>query len=189
MKNVCSYLFLHYYESKYVKKVKKKDLFTARRFRNTFRFIDDLLAVNDDGEFERSFKDIYPPELELKKERGGDSVSFLDIKISISGRSFETSLFDKRDSFPFSIVRMPYKCSNMPSKIFYSTIGAEILRIGRISSSSKLFVSSAKPVVQRMLRQGANFKMILRTLKRIYGRHQELKKLAINTNEFVRLLQ
>ena len=50
-------------------------------------------------------------------------------------------------------------------------------------------MSSAKPVVQRMLRQGANFKMILRTLKRIYGRHQELKKLAINATEFVRLLQ
>ena len=182
-------LFLYYYESKYVKEVKKKDLFTARKFRNTFRFIDDLLAINDDGEFQRSFKDIYPPELELKKEHGGDSVSFLDIKISISGRSFETSLFDKRDSFPFSIVRMPYKCSNMPSKIFYSTIGAEILRIGRISSSSELFVSSAKPLVQRMLRQGANFKMISRTLKRIYGRHQELKKLAINATEFVRLLQ
>ena len=77
----------------------------------------------------------------------------------------------------------------MPSKIFYSTIGAEILRIGRISSSSELFVSSAKPLVQRMLRQGANFKMISRTLKRIYGRHQELKKLAINATEFVRLLQ
>ena len=56
-------LFLYYYECKYVKEVKQKDIFTARKFRHTFRFIDDLLAVNDDGEFESCFKDIYPKEL------------------------------------------------------------------------------------------------------------------------------
>ena len=61
-------LFLYSYESKYVKELKTKDLFTARKFRHTFRFIDDLLAVNDDGEFGRCFEKIYPPELELKKE-------------------------------------------------------------------------------------------------------------------------
>ena len=57
-------LFLYYCESKYVKEVKKSDLFTTRKFCHTFRFIDDLLAVNDEGEFERCFKNIYPPELE-----------------------------------------------------------------------------------------------------------------------------
>ena len=88
-------LFLYYYESKYVKEVKKNDLFTARKFRHTFRFIDDLLAVNDDGEFERCFKNIYPPELEWKKEHAGNSVFFLNLNILMKGRSFETSLFDK----------------------------------------------------------------------------------------------
>ena len=75
-------LFLYHYESEYVKQVKKKDIFLARKFRNTFRFIDDLLAVNDDGEFEKCFKKIYPPELELKKEHSGNSVSFLDLGIT-----------------------------------------------------------------------------------------------------------
>ena len=36
-------LFLYFYEAKYVKEVKKNDLSTARKFRYTFRFIDDLL--------------------------------------------------------------------------------------------------------------------------------------------------
>ena len=130
-------LFLYYYESEHVRKAKKNDIFTARKFRHTFRFIDNLLAINDDGEFENCFSDIYPKELELKKEHGGDSVSFLDLSISIKGRSFVTSLYDKRDNFPFSIVRMPYKSSNIPSKIFYSSIGAEILRIGRASTTLK----------------------------------------------------
>ena len=143
-------LFLYHYEAKYVKETKSKDIFTARKFRHTFRFIDDLLAINDDGEFENCFTDIYPKELELKKEHGGDNVSFLDLNISIKGRSFETSLYEKRDSFPFSIVRMPYKSSNMPSKIFYSTIGAEVLRLGRASSTPDKFVVSCKTVIERM---------------------------------------
>ena len=133
-------LFLYHYEYNYVKETKKTDLFKARRFRHTFRFKDDLLAINDGGEFESCFKDIQPPELELKKEHGGESVSFLDLKINIKGQMFDTSLFDKRDDFPFDIVRMPYKSSNIPSKIFYSSLGAKILRIGRATMSTTAFI-------------------------------------------------
>ena len=122
-----------------MKEVKHKDIFIAKKFCHTFPFIDDLLAVNDDGEFEKCFQAIYPLELELKKEHSGNSVSFLDLCIS-KGRSFETSLYDKRDSFPFSIVRMPYKSSNIPSKIFNASIGAEVLRIGRASTTSLSFL-------------------------------------------------
>ena len=144
-------LFLYHYESKYVKEVKKSDIFVARKFRHTFRFIDDLVAINDDGELEKCQSDIYPSELELKKEHGDNNVSFLDLSIDIKGRFFETSLYDKRDSFPFSIVRMPYKCSNMPSKIFKATIGGEILRIGRASSSKVSFFGSARIVLERVM--------------------------------------
>ena len=182
-------LFLYYYESEHVRKGKKNDIFTARKFRHTFRFINDLLAINDDGEFENCFSDIYPEELELKKEHGGDSVSFLDLSISIKGRSFVTSLYDRRDNFPFSIVRMPYKSSNIPSKIFYSSIGAEILRIGRASTTSEAFTKSAKEVIQRMFRQGANPSQMTRILKRTYGRHDVLKKFNVNAVEFATSLQ
>ena len=37
-----------------------------KRFENTFRFFDDLIVLNDGGEFERSFKETYPSELEPK---------------------------------------------------------------------------------------------------------------------------
>ena len=178
-------LFLYYYESMYVKEVKKKDIFTARKFRHTFRFIDDLVAINDDGEFERCFKEIYPSELELKKEHGDSDVSFLDLSISVKGRCFNTSLYDKRDSFPFSIVRMPFKCSNMPSKIFKATVGGEVLRIGRACSSTESFVKSARCLVERMKRQGAHDKELGKILKKIFGRHEELNKFAINSVKFV----
>ena len=38
----------------------KKDIRRARKFAKLFRFKSDLNALNDGGEFERSFKEIYP---------------------------------------------------------------------------------------------------------------------------------
>ena len=37
-----------------------------KRFANTFRYIYDLEMLSDDGEFERSLRETYHPELELK---------------------------------------------------------------------------------------------------------------------------
>ena len=43
---------------------------------------------------------------------------------------FTLGLYDERDSFPFSIVRMSYLSTNAPSKIFCASLEIEILRIG-----------------------------------------------------------
>ena len=45
-------LFPYHYERQWLVNLKKKDLSKARKFGNTFRFIDDLCAFNDGGEFE-----------------------------------------------------------------------------------------------------------------------------------------
>ena len=78
----------------------------------------------------KNTKDIYPTELELKKENNSNScASFLDHYIFIENGNFHTRLFDRRDNFVFDIVRMPFYCSNIPSKMFYGSTGAEFLRI------------------------------------------------------------
>ena len=46
----------------------KTDIRRARGFANILRFINDLTVLNDGGEFERNFREIYHPELKLKKE-------------------------------------------------------------------------------------------------------------------------
>ena len=56
----------------------------------------------------------------------------------------DVGLFDKRDAFNFTIVRMPYTSSNMPSTIFYSSLGAEILRIVRATSNVESLTASSK---------------------------------------------
>ena len=116
-------LFLYYYESKWVKNLKKDSLQKARRFSHTFRFIDDLLTINDNNLFLQNFKDIYPPELQLNLESSGDHVTFLDLDLTLVDGHLDVKLFDKRDSFPFAIVRLPFLSSNIPTTMFYSSIG------------------------------------------------------------------
>ena len=99
------------------------------------------------------------------------------------------TLYDKRDNFPFSIVRMPYVGSNMPSKVFYSSLGAEILRIGRATNKCDSFKISSKKLVGRMLKQGGSKHKIQQSLSKLYGRHFEVFKSFSNTcNDFLDLL-
>ena len=61
-------LFLKYYENKWLldTNTKKSDLRKAILFSNTFRFIDDLCAINDELEFDGDFKNISSSELQTK---------------------------------------------------------------------------------------------------------------------------
>ena len=97
-------LFLCYYESKCIRKIKKVELNRAREFA---RFIHDLTALNDGAKFHRSYKEIYPPELELKTEIIGKAgESFLDLYTNIEGNIFSMKLFGKIDAFTF----LPLEC-------------------------------------------------------------------------------
>ena len=143
-------LFLYYYENKWVRNLKKENLMKARKFSHTFRFIDDLIAINDNDQFLHSFKEIYPEELQLNLENSGEHVTFLDLDLIKNDRQLDMKLFDKRDDFPFSIVRLPFASSNIPTSMFYTSVGAEILRIGRLSSSVENFVSSSRILLKRV---------------------------------------
>ena len=87
---------------------------------NIFRFIDDLCTFKND-KFENNYNDIYPDELEIKKENKGPcKVSFLDFLIEVHHRKFKTKLFVYRTAFSFYINRMLYIHSNIPFKILYT---------------------------------------------------------------------
>ena len=115
-----------------------------------------MLAINDGDEFEKYYSEIYPSELELKKENFiNTESSFLELSISISDHSFHTKLYDKRDAFGFHISRLPFKNSNIPKIMFYSSACAEVLRICRATSNLYETTISAKSLISRIHRQGA----------------------------------
>ena len=145
----------------------------ARHFHSTKRFIDDLCAINDGNMFGEIYKEIYPEELELKLEHSGLHASFLNLDITILGGEFVYKLFDKRDAFPFSIVRMPFIDSNIPESIFYSALVGEFLRIARSTLKLKDFLIKAKYLCKRMANQGAKRYLTERNIRKIFSRHQE----------------
>ena len=165
-------LFLYFYENKFLDKLKVEDLPRARRLRHVFRFIDDLIAMNDDDEFSKIYKEIYPEEMVLKPENEDpQSSSYLDLQIDVDENIFDFKLFDKRDAFSFSVVRMPYLQSNMPSKMFYSTISAEILRICRATYKYTNFLLSCEKLIIRMIKQGAKPLGIKNVVCKMIKRH------------------
>ena len=55
----------------------------------------------------KKYLEIYPPELELKRKNSSDEViSLMNLDKSLVNKKCFVSLYDKRDSFPFFIVRM-----------------------------------------------------------------------------------
>ena len=123
------------------------DKIKARHFYLTKRFIDDLCAVNDGGELGKSICEIYPQECELKVEHPGDHATFFNFYITIREGTFIYKLFDKRDSFPFSIVRMPRIESNIPQNVFYLAIKGDFLRISCSTLCLRYFIPNAKQLL------------------------------------------
>ena len=95
----------------------------------------------------------------------------MDLNIKIKVGKFHFGFFDKRDSFPFSIVRMPDKSSNVPSSIVYSAIGAESLRIARASNNPESFSTAIKPLIARMSRQGVSIGKINSSILKCFNKH------------------
>lgn len=61
---------------------------------NVFGFIDDLAAIDDGGEFERTYKEVCHPKLGLKNENSGNTEGSRQQVI-------HEFFFTKKMSFPF----------------------------------------------------------------------------------------
>ena len=109
-------IFLHMYEYDYLREVVEKgEIEYARRLANTFRYQDDCIALNDNGEFEKQFSKIYPSEMKLESTNLSKCViTFLDLRISIFRSRFLYRSYDKRDDFNFAICNYTHLDGNVP---------------------------------------------------------------------------
>ena len=99
----------------------------AVAFNSTFRYIDDVLSINND-QFNSYVDSIYPSELEIKDTtESSTSASYLDVLLNIDADGkLTTQLYDKRDDFSFTIVNFPYICSNIPLSPAYGVYRIDI---------------------------------------------------------------
>ena len=170
-------LFLHTYEYEFIIKTMKMDIGSALQFKNTFRYIDDLLSINNE-KFEKHISEIYPPELVLKNTNVKPTeTTYLDTNINIGDESMRISIYDKREDFNFKIVNFPYMDSNIPVNPAYGVYISQLVRYARICSSLDDFTQRHHSLSSKLQKQGYKHQQLLKSFKKFYRRHlDELRK-------------
>ena len=165
----------------------KRDLLKTRFSSNTFCFTNDLCTINEHLKFDRNFKKIHPSELQLKKKSTSTSeASFVKLSIIIEYKKFKTQLYDKRDTFPFSIVRMSHLDSYIPLNIYYTSISSEIVGFVRTTSEINAFVTLSNGLLKKMQKQGSKHRSIISMLKKIFGKHFVFNTFADKKTNFIK---
>ena len=182
-------LHLYSYECSFITNLMRTNKGRAMKFKFATRFIDDECNLNDGGEFGRSFHEIYPNNLELKCEHEGSHATFLDLEINVINGNFIYKLFDKRDNFPFFIVRMPDRSGNIPSHVFYGSVMSEFLRIARSTLLYSDFLPVAVNLFKRMLNQGGSKIKLLNQLSKAISRHCSSFKYSKSSLEIISDIQ
>ena len=159
-------LFLFAFEYKYIIgliDVKSDDI---KRFKFIYRYIDDLLVLNDNEHFDSVYTDIYPQALELKyTARSRTNASFLDMDISINNSIFSKKLFDKRNEFNFNVISLPNMSNNIPINQAYSTYYSQIIRYFKANNNYSNFVNNVKCLYNKLCKQNFNKRLLLKYLK------------------------
>jgi hypothetical protein len=169
-------LFLYSYESEFLQKlVKDKKIHEARSFNFTYRYIDDVLSINN-SRFAEFLPLIYLPELEVKETTYIASfASFLDLyhKFDDSGQ-LSTKSYDKRNDFNFKIINLPNMCSNIPASPTYGVYISQLIRYARASSNYSDFLKRHLHLRNRLLDQGYRKIRLILSLKKFIFRYQDL---------------
>jgi len=142
-------LFLYSYEAHFIQGLlKKNEEKLARSFNFTFRYIDDVLSLNN-SRFGDFVDRIYPIELEIKVTT--DTASYLDLQLEIESEDrLRTKRFDKRDDFNVPIVNFPFIYSNIPAALAYGVYISQLIRYSKAFGSYQDFLDRG------LLLQGCN---------------------------------
>ena len=144
-------LFLFAYEYKWLtKKFKAKEFDDLKKFNICFRYIDDLLCINNDQFMDEVMTEIYPEELKLTSDDAVLQSHYLDLDLEIRNGQIHSKLFDKRDAFGFSIVNYPDLSGNIPNKQSYGVFVSQLIRYSRCCMSVADFISRTKILVKKL---------------------------------------
>jgi hypothetical protein len=144
-------------------------------FDSTFRYIDDALSINN-NQFQSYVDLIFPNELEIKyTTECSTSASYLDIllKLGTNGK-ITTQLYDKRDYFNFSIVNIPYLCSNIPVSPSYGIYIVQLIRFARAFLTYNHFSVRFSLLTNKLMSQGFPQYRLEGDFDFLFGCHNDL---------------
>ena len=169
-------LFLYSYEAEFMQNLAKcKDKRVSRSFNFTYRYIDDVLSINNPN-FADYLDTIYPSELQIKDTTDSETQSsYLDTVLIIEpDGNLSTQLYDKRDDFTFPIVNFPFLCSNIPGSPAYGVYISQLIRYARSCSKYEHFNARSNLLTLRLLKQGYSESRLLAAFHKFYGRHHAI---------------
>ena len=161
-------LFLYSYETEFLQSlVKSHRIKDARSFNLTYRYIDDVLSINN-PQFAKWIPSIYPPELEIKETtETSRSTSFLDLYLEFDENGhLSTKIYDKRDDFNFKIINFPNLESNIPTSPAYGVYVSQLIRYARASTNYSDFLIRHSYLRSRLLDQGFKKFRLIQSLKK-----------------------
>ena len=141
-------IFLYSHEADFIQSLLstgKKQL--ASRFYLTYRYIDDVLPINN-PEFEKlSGSDVSCWTWDQGHHSEHHFCFYLDLLLSIvRDGQLHTSIYDKRDDFNFHITNLPFLSSYIPSSPVYGVFISQLIRYSRACSSYECFGQGDFPV-------------------------------------------
>ena len=165
------------YEAEFVHTLlARKQKRLAACFNFTFRYIDDVLSINNDA-FHHHLHAIYPPELEIKETTdSSESASYLDLLLCMTKGQLSTKLYDKRDDFDFRIVNFPYISSNIPESPAYGVYISQLIRYARACTLYTDFTCRGKALTVKLLEQGYVKNRLKVYCRKFFGRYIDLKR-------------
>lgn len=169
-------LYLYAIEFAFLEKLTRDNIFEARKYRHTFRYIDDLLCFNND--LSAHINNVYPDELVLKKANIDDKeCTFLDIKMNIDNerRKIKTAMYDKREDFSFTIVNFPFMSSNIHFKRTHGVFISQLIRYVKVMDLED-FCVRAKRLADKLCTQGFSEKILRQKFSLFYTKYYHVIK-------------
>jgi hypothetical protein len=168
-------LYLYACEYTYLDNLTKTDMKTARKFSKSFRYIDDLLTINNDNLFLKHAHDIYPTALILKHTNANhDQCNFLDLNLQIQeGRLFST-LYDKRNDFDFTINSFPNLSANIHKRRTHSVLISQLIRFSKACTEVKDFCNESSTLIKKLEAQFFDKKLLKKKVCLFFDKYYEL---------------
>ena len=130
-----------------------KDQSDTKILNNTFRYLDDILALNND-DFSLNTKEIYPVDLTLNKANtNNEHCHFLDLDIYIINGKLNTKIYDKRYDFTFPNANYPFFDGDVPLSPSYGVYISQL--VGFTHLCNVLYFSERNLcITEKLLHQG-----------------------------------
>ena len=174
-------LYLHFYESQFLDRNHEAG---RNRYKNTFRYIDDLVSVNN-RDIIFDINPIYPGELQITNTNNNDfnKASFLDIDIELNNNRFLTKVYDKRREFEFDILGLPAFSSNVPNNMAYGVICSQFSRFARICMRKEDFLHNCQLVIDKINVNGFPAWLLRKFVRKFqYNKSRTIAKFNLELN-------